>query len=65
MQCVPKTDFIVIGDDLMTDTILCFDLGTKTGWVIYGVDGHIMSGTVNFQPRRFEDGEMRYLLFKQ
>lgn len=45
-----KTDFIVIRDDLMTDTILCFDLGTKTSWVIYGVDGHIMSGTVNFQP---------------
>ncbi|UNE55284.1 crossover junction endodeoxyribonuclease RuvC [Bartonella machadoae] len=46
-------------------TILCLDLGTKTGWAIRGVDGHIFSGTVNFQSRRFEGGGMRYLRFKQ
>ncbi|UTO29095.1 crossover junction endodeoxyribonuclease RuvC [Bartonella harrusi] len=46
-------------------TILCLDLGTTTGWAIRGVDGHIFSGTVNFQPRRFEGGGMRYLRFKQ
>ncbi|ENN94011.1 crossover junction endodeoxyribonuclease RuvC [Bartonella vinsonii] len=46
-------------------TILCLDLGTKMGWAIHGVDGHIFSGTVNFQSRRFEGGGMRYLRFKQ
>ncbi|MCZ2158839.1 hypothetical protein NPX99_06090 [Bartonella sp. 220] len=46
-------------------TILCLDLGTKTGWAIRGADGHIFSGTVNFQSRRFEGGGMRYLRFKQ
>ncbi|WP_039761188.1 crossover junction endodeoxyribonuclease RuvC [Bartonella queenslandensis] len=46
-------------------TILCFDLGTKTGWAICGADGHIISGTMNFQPRRFEGGGMRFLRFKQ
>lgn len=49
----------------MNNTILCLDLGTKTGWAIRGVDGHIFSGTVNFQPRRFESLGMRYLRFKQ
>ncbi|WP_039757951.1 crossover junction endodeoxyribonuclease RuvC [Bartonella queenslandensis] len=46
-------------------TILCLDLGTKTGWAICGADGHIISGTMNFQPRRFEGGGMRFLRFKQ
>ncbi|ENN94806.1 crossover junction endodeoxyribonuclease RuvC [Bartonella vinsonii] len=46
-------------------TILYVDLGTKTGWAICGADGHIFSGTVNFQSRRFEGGGMRYLRFKQ
>uniref|UniRef100_UPI001FD965C2 crossover junction endodeoxyribonuclease RuvC n=1 Tax=Candidatus Bartonella washoeensis TaxID=186739 RepID=UPI001FD965C2 len=49
----------------VNNTILCFDLGTKTGWAIRGEDGHIFSGTVNFQSRRFEGGGMRYLRFKQ
>ncbi|WP_455475742.1 crossover junction endodeoxyribonuclease RuvC [Bartonella sp. B17] len=46
-------------------TTLCLDLGTKTGWAICGADNHIISGTANFQPRRFEGGGMRYLRFKQ
>ncbi|WP_375657285.1 crossover junction endodeoxyribonuclease RuvC [Bartonella sp. CM120XJJH] len=49
----------------MNNTILCFDLGTKTGWAIRGASGDIFSGTVNFQSRRFEGGGMRYLRFKQ
>ncbi|WP_336277114.1 crossover junction endodeoxyribonuclease RuvC [Bartonella sp. CB178] len=49
----------------MINTILCLDLGTKTGWAICGADNHIISGTVSFQPRRFEGGGMRYLRFKQ
>ncbi|WP_019224596.1 crossover junction endodeoxyribonuclease RuvC [Bartonella rattimassiliensis] len=49
----------------MNNTILCFDLGTKTGWAIRGGDGSIISGTMSFQPRRFEGGGMRYLRFKQ
>ncbi|WP_208434688.1 crossover junction endodeoxyribonuclease RuvC [Bartonella taylorii] len=49
----------------MNNTILCFDLGTKTGWAIRGASGDIFSGTVNFQPSRFESGGMRYLRFKR
>ncbi len=48
----------------MNNTILCLDLGFKTGWAICGTDGHIVSGVMNFQPRRFEGGGMRYLRFK-
>ncbi|QEE08647.1 putative bacteriophage-related protein [Bartonella kosoyi] len=48
-----------------TRTILCLDLGIKTGWAICGADGHIVSGVMNFQPRRFEGGGMRYLRFKR
>ncbi|WP_455481259.1 crossover junction endodeoxyribonuclease RuvC [Bartonella sp. B12(2025)] len=48
-----------------SQTIFCLDLGTKTGWAICGSDGHIISGTANFQPRRFAGGGMRYLRFKQ
>ncbi|MCL6229268.1 crossover junction endodeoxyribonuclease RuvC [Bartonella bilalgolemii] len=46
-------------------TILCLDLGTKTGWAICGADGHIISDTEYFPSRRFEGGGMRYLRFKQ
>lgn len=46
-------------------TIFCLDLGNKTGWAICGADHHIISGVVNFHPRRFEGGGMRYLRFKQ
>ncbi|WP_375614778.1 crossover junction endodeoxyribonuclease RuvC [Bartonella sp. AC535YNZD] len=49
----------------MINTILCFDLGTRTGWAIRGASGDMFSGTVNFQSRRFEGGGMRYLRFKQ
>ncbi|WP_212112176.1 crossover junction endodeoxyribonuclease RuvC [Bartonella queenslandensis] len=49
----------------MINTILCFDLGTKMGWAIRGGNGHIFSGTMSFQPRRFEGGGMRYLRFKR
>ncbi|VEJ45241.1 crossover junction endodeoxyribonuclease RuvC [Bartonella vinsonii] len=49
----------------MINTILCFDLGTKTGWAIRGVDGHIFSGTANFQTSRFEGGGMRYFRFNK
>ncbi|MCZ2204016.1 crossover junction endodeoxyribonuclease RuvC [Bartonella sp. A05] len=46
-------------------TILCLDLGTKTGWAICGADSHIISGIEHFPTRRFEGGGMRYLHFKQ
>ncbi|WP_375649398.1 crossover junction endodeoxyribonuclease RuvC [Bartonella sp. MU70NMGDW] len=46
-------------------TILCLDLGTKTGWAICGADGHIISGVMNFHPRYFEVGGMHYLRFKR
>ncbi|MBB6160140.1 crossover junction endodeoxyribonuclease RuvC [Bartonella doshiae] len=46
-------------------TILCLDLGTKTGWAICGADGRITSDTEHFQSRRFEGGGMRYLRFKR
>ncbi|WP_019220268.1 crossover junction endodeoxyribonuclease RuvC [Bartonella florencae] len=49
----------------MNNTILCFDLGTKTGWAIRDGDDHIISGTIDFKPRRFEGGGMRYLRFKR
>ncbi len=39
-----------------THTILCLDLGTKTGWAICGADGRITSDTEDFQSRRFEGG---------
>ncbi|AQX30994.1 crossover junction endodeoxyribonuclease RuvC [Bartonella schoenbuchensis] len=51
--------------DFNSLTILCLDLGTKTGWAISSEDGTIASGTVNFSTRRFEGGGMRYLRFKQ
>ncbi|MBF0602837.1 MAG: hypothetical protein HQL07_03985 [Nitrospirae bacterium] len=44
--------------------ILALDLGSKTGWSLHQPDGTITSGTVEFKPRRFEGGGMRYLRFK-
>jgi len=44
-------------------TILALDLGTTAGWALRGHDGLITSGTVNFKPRRFDGGGMRYLRF--
>nr|WP_039952734.1 phage related protein [Bartonella melophagi] len=49
----------------VSQTILCLDLGTKTGWAISSEDEVIASGTVHFPTRRFEGGGMRYLRFKQ
>ncbi|QEE09233.1 putative bacteriophage-related protein [Bartonella kosoyi] len=46
-------------------TILCLDLGTKTGWALRDADGFITSDTEDFQSRRFEGGGMRYLRFKK
>ncbi|UJM33108.1 hypothetical protein KAE70_00830 [Bartonella henselae] len=46
-------------------TILCLDLGTKTGWALRDADGFITSDTEHFQSCRFEGGGMRYLLFKK
>ncbi|WP_375633204.1 MULTISPECIES: crossover junction endodeoxyribonuclease RuvC [unclassified Bartonella] len=46
-------------------TILCLDLGTKTGWALRDADGFITSDTEYFQSRRFEGGGMRYLRFKK
>ncbi|WP_375676918.1 crossover junction endodeoxyribonuclease RuvC [Bartonella sp. AP88XZML] len=49
----------------MINTILCLDLGTKTGWALRDADGFITSDTEHFQSRRFEGGGMRYLRFKK
>ncbi|WP_375693974.1 crossover junction endodeoxyribonuclease RuvC [Bartonella sp. AD24XZML] len=49
----------------MTNTILCLDLGMKTGWALRDADGFITSDTEHFQSRRFEGGGMRYLRFKK
>ncbi|WP_425522863.1 crossover junction endodeoxyribonuclease RuvC [Bartonella vinsonii] len=35
------------------------------GWAICGVDGHIFSGTANFQTSRFESKGRRYFLFQK
>ena len=44
--------------------ILALDLGTKTGWAIARPDGSVTSGTMDFKPRRYEGGGMRYLRFR-
>ena len=44
----------------MTTTILALDLGTTTGWMLRGSDGHITSGSESFRPQRFEGGGMRF-----
>ena len=49
----------------MKTTILALDLGTHTGWALHHLDGTITSGTVQFQPQRFEGGGMRFLRFKR
>lgn len=45
--------------------ILSLDLGTTTGWCARQRSGQITSGTLSFQPKRFEGGGMRYLRFSQ
>jgi len=43
---------------------LALDLGAKTGWAC-NVDGIIHSGVINFSPRRFDGGGIRFLRFRQ
>ena len=45
-------------------SILCLDLGGKTGWALKQADGQITSGTIAFKPGRFEGGGMTFLRFK-
>jgi hypothetical protein len=46
-------------------TIISLDLGTKTGWAVYGREGSITSGRANFKQGRFEGGGMPFLKFKR
>jgi len=46
-------------------TILCLDLGTTTGWALSNRKYLITSGTIQFKPKRFEGGGMRYLRFEK
>ena len=48
----------------MTQTILCLDLGTITGWALRPQNGPTAHGFVSFKSQRFEGGGMRYLRFK-
>lgn len=43
--------------------ILALDLGTKTGFAV-GSGGHIVSGTLNLKPGRFDGGGMRFVKFR-
>lgn len=43
-------------------TFLALDLATKTGWALQTPHG-VHSGVVDFAPRRFEGGGMRFLRF--
>ena len=45
-------------------SILCLDLGTRTGWALHD-DGATFSGSMTFRPGRYEGGGMRYLRFRQ
>lgn len=45
-------------------TVLCLDLGTKTGWAFRSADGLISSGTAEFKHDRYQGGGMRFLKFK-
>ena len=45
-------------------SILCLDLGTRTGWALQD-DGATFSGSIGFRPGRYEGGGMRYLRFRQ
>ena len=46
-------------------TVLCLDLGTKSGWALRSADGSITSGTAEFKHDRYSGGGMRFLKFKQ
>jgi len=45
-------------------SVLALDLGTTTGWAMRLSDGSVVSGTMAFQPSRYEGGGMRYLRFR-
>lgn len=44
--------------------ILALDLGTQTGWALLR-DNTLFSGTLSFQPSRWEGGGMRFLRFTE
>ena len=44
-------------------TILCLDLGSKTGWALDTKLAGTFSGTIEFKNNRFEGGGMRYVRF--
>lgn len=44
-------------------SILALDLGTTTGWALMSSAGEVTSGTMSFQPGRYEGGGMRFLRF--
>ena len=46
-------------------TVLCLDLGAKSGWALRSADGAITSGTAEFKHDRYSGGGMRFLKFKQ
>lgn len=43
--------------------VLALDLGTKTGFAVGG-EGHMISGTWNLKPGRFDGGGMRFVKFR-
>lgn len=45
-------------------TVLCLDLGTKTGWALRSSDALITSGMAEFRHDRYQGGGMRFLRFK-
>ncbi len=45
-------------------TILCLDLGIKTGWASRNAQGITASGTKLLQGTRFDGGGMRYHIFR-
>ncbi|MCK5920193.1 MAG: hypothetical protein KAG66_04590 [Methylococcales bacterium] len=49
----------------MTATVLCLDLGTKSGWALRSSDRLVSSGTAEFKHDRYQGGGMRFLKFKQ
>lgn len=46
-------------------TVLCLDLGTKSGWALRSSDKVVSSGTAEFKHDRYQGGGMRFLKFKQ
>ena len=44
---------------------LCVDLGTTTGFAVGATVGHMVSGTWNLKPSRYDGGGMRFVKFRQ